>query len=49
MILFLSSTMWVVDNILRGLFIMVRVTLFGYALIFVFLRIRNYFRRYNDK
>ena len=44
-----SSIMWVVDNILRGLFIMMRITLFGYSLIFVFLRIRNYFGQYNDK
>ena len=44
-----SSIMWVLDNILRGLFIMMRITLFGYSLIFVFLKIRDYFRHYNDK
>ena len=28
---------------------MMRITLFGYALIFVFLKIREYFGQYNDK
>jgi hypothetical protein len=36
--------MWVFDNILRGLFTMLKITLMGYAVIHVFLVIRQWFR-----
>jgi len=36
--------MWIVDNILRGLSIMMRITLLLYSFIFVFFVIRGYLK-----
>jgi len=38
-----SSIMWVVDNIIRGLGMMMSFTLLGYSLIHIYLSIRRYF------
>ena len=37
--------MWIADNILRGLSIMMRITLIAYSLIFVFVSVREYLRK----
>jgi len=37
--------MWVIDNIIRGLFIMMKVTLLGYALIHLFFMLRALFKK----
>jgi len=39
-----SSIMWVLDNIIRGLGMMMKITLISYALIHIFLVIRQWFR-----
>ena len=36
--------MWVIDNIFRGLFMMMRLSLFGYAIIHLFLTLKTLFR-----
>ena len=35
--------MWIVDNIIRGLGIMMYFTLLGYSLVHIYLSIRRYF------
>lgn len=37
--------MWVIDNIIRGLFIMMRITLFGYAFVYLFIILRDLFKK----